>query len=546
MVLSAANAGDFPNQASLHLRDFEAEKFVPVVLSECGNVYTRITWEWQSPVLIPTHTAKTRPLLTGDLAATALHYQRILADNPGDAKGLISMSLIAIASSQFKAAVTMARSATALFPHLISAWITLGQSLKASGQLAEAEHAYTQALRLDGASAFAHTGLGELKLLTGPTSEAILHFRIALRADPASISARVGLGNAFAAIVRYADALAEYDRALALRRNLPEAEFAAGFVLQAMNRPRDAEIRYRRALLRRPDFAAAWINLGCLLREQGRHLHAQAALQNAAELRPDLISAWINLALLAREQQRPAVAEVHLRKAFALNPGQVETHVAWCQFRAAEKDRAGAWRWLHWALNRDPDHAEAVNMHGILLHNEGRFADAVEAFQRAESLGNKPATSNRANSLLDLGLMTEALRTHELAVSRDPSHPGAVSTWLSPNCASEIFNADGRPTRHVGVFAKCIVIQDFSVSPDGVVSRSTAAVFFSTPSKVWATPFNSAVTPPWSLLAAVFPSCRYKPPSNACCIRFRSCVPDTLKSRCSPPSRRRMTSNARS
>ena len=39
-----------------------------------------------------------------------------------------------------------------------------------------------------------------------------------------------------------------------------------------------------------------------------------------------------------------------------------------------EKDLAGAWGWLRWALARDPEHAEAVNMQGILLHGEGRFA----------------------------------------------------------------------------------------------------------------------------------------------------------------------------
>ena len=48
-------------------------------------------------------------------------------------------------------------------------------------------------------------------------------------------------------------------------------------------------------------------------------------------------------------------------------------------------------------------------MHGILLHTEGRFAEAVEAFVRAEALGSRHAASNRGNSLLDLGRMDEAL-----------------------------------------------------------------------------------------------------------------------------------------
>ncbi|MGA3135835.1 MAG: tetratricopeptide repeat protein [Terracidiphilus sp.] len=104
----------------------------------------------------------------------------------------------------------------------------------------------------------------------------------------------------------------------------------------------------------------------------------------------------------------------------------METHVAWCQFRAAEQDLAGAWAWLRWALARDPAHAEAVNMQGILLHSEGRFAEAVEVFERAETLGHRAAASNRGNSLLDMGRMDEAMRAHETAVERDPAHPGAL------------------------------------------------------------------------------------------------------------------------
>ena len=80
---------------------------------------------------------------------------------------------------------------------------------------------------------------------------------------------------------------------------------------------------------------------------------------------------------------------------------------------------------MRWALERNPDFDEAVNLHGILLHLDGRFAEAVETFERAEALGNRAAASNRGNSLLDLGRMEEALVAHQAAVGRDPSSAGA-------------------------------------------------------------------------------------------------------------------------
>jgi tetratricopeptide (TPR) repeat protein len=363
--------------------------------------------------------------LTSRLAEVALGCQRILEENPRQPKALVGICLVALASRQFEAAVKMAKAAVDAAPEMAHAWVALGQSLKAAGRSGEAEHAYNEAICRDGTSTLARMGLGELKIASGRPEEAAKEFELVLKRQLAHVGAHLGLGNASAAIGRNEQALEHYEQAILLRPRLPEAEFAAGFVLARLGRLKQAEARYRRALVLRPDFAAAWVNLGCLLREQGREVYAEAALQRAVELRPDLISGWINLAILERERRRPTEAGAHLRKAFTLNPEQVETLVAWCQFRAAEHDLAGAWGWLRWALQLDPSHDEAVNMHGILLHAEGRLAEAIEVFERAEALGSRSAASNRGNSLLDLGRADEALQAHREAVERDPSHPGA-------------------------------------------------------------------------------------------------------------------------
>ena len=364
--------------------------------------------------------------LTGRLTEVALAFQRELERNPHQPEALVGMSLVALASRQWEDAVKMAEVAVAVAPEMGAAWVALGQALKAAGRGEEAERAYARAICLDGMNPLARMGLGELKLATGRKEEAAREFTLALTRQPSLAAAHLGLGNALAVMGRNEEALERYAQALALRPRLPEAEFAAGFALARLGRLKEAESRYRRALALRPDFAAVWMNLGHLLREQGREAYAEAALLRAVQLRPDLIAGWIELAILERERRRPAEAEAYLRKAFALNPGQVETQVAWCQFRSAEGDRAGAWEWLRWALARNPDHDEAVNMQGILLHNEGRFREAVEAFERAEALGSRAAASNRGNSLLDLGRIDEALRAHEAAVESDPQNPGAL------------------------------------------------------------------------------------------------------------------------
>jgi tetratricopeptide (TPR) repeat protein len=364
--------------------------------------------------------------LTERLTEVALGYQRMLERNPCQPEALVGISLVALASHQPQAAVKMARAAVAMAPTMGVAWVTLGQALKSAGRNEEAEEAYEEAIHLDCMNALARLGLGELMMAMGCPEQALGEFDLALRRQPALVAAHMGLGHALACMGRNAEALERYRQALAFHPRMAEAEFSAAFVLARLGRVKDAEIRYRRALVLRPDFAAAWMNLGCLLRDQGREAYAEAALCRAVELRPDLIPGWINLAVLERQRRHPAEAEAHLRKAFALDPGNVETLLAWCHFRAAEKDLAGAWEWLRWTLDRDPRNAEAVNMRGILLHNENRFAQAVEAFDCAETLGSRAAASNRGNSLMEMGRMEEALRAHEEAVERDPQSPGAA------------------------------------------------------------------------------------------------------------------------
>ncbi len=377
----------------------------------------------------------------GGLTESALRYQRVLAEHPANLQALVGMSLVAQASGQSEAAVEMAAAAVAAVPAALHAWIALGQALAAASRFEDAERAYAHALRIDGTNPLLRLALGELKIASGRAEEATAEFRQALARRPGWAAAHLGLGNALARLRRPAEALASYETAMALAPRSAEAQFAAGYALAQLKRSNEAEARYRRALFLRRDFAAAWLNLGVLLREQGCDVAAQAALERASQLRPQLISAQLNLALLERERGRMAEAEKHLQRALAIDPTNREILIACCQLCAAQRDQAGAWAWLRKAQESDAlcpgdreqaenkadgdAHSETHNMEGILLHQEGRFEEAIVAFDRAERLGHRAATSNRGNSLLELGRMDEALQAQVLAVKLDPESAGS-------------------------------------------------------------------------------------------------------------------------
>lgn len=363
--------------------------------------------------------------LMGRLHEVAHGYQEILSKEPDNPEALLGISLVAMASRQYAPAIRMAARAVQVAPQLGTAWVTLGQAMKCAQRFEDAENAYRQALRLDGMNPLAHTGLGEVMVTRNLPVPAMREYELALQRNPTMLSAHMGYGHALCCLGRYEEAIERYEQALHFKSHLPEAEFAVGYAQARLGNLEEGELRLRRAIRMRPDFAAAWMNLGCLLREQGRDIYAEAALRRALELRPDMVFGWINMALLKRECKRPDEAEKCLRKAFEIDSDHLETQIAWCQQRASENDLAGAWAWLRWALARDPKHPEAVNMHGILLHREARYEEAVVQFSLAEELGHRAAASNRGNSLLDLGRMEEALEAHNLAVIKDPRHPGA-------------------------------------------------------------------------------------------------------------------------
>src|SRR5579863_2303035 len=101
------------------------------------------------------------------LREVALCYQRALERNPQQPEALVGMSLVALSSRQTEAAVRMAAAGVAAAPEMGTAWVVLGQALKASDRMDEAEQAYAEAIRLDGMDVLARIGLGELKIATG-------------------------------------------------------------------------------------------------------------------------------------------------------------------------------------------------------------------------------------------------------------------------------------------------------------------------------------------------------------------------------------------
>ncbi len=79
------------------------------------------------------------------------------------------------------------------------------------------------------------------------------------------------------------------------------------------------------------------------------------------------------------------------------------------------------------ALDAHPRHALAWGNLGACFYSLGRYADACDAFSRAQALGetSAPLLDNWGNALARQGKLSEAYKKHAKALELDPALPGA-------------------------------------------------------------------------------------------------------------------------
>jgi Flp pilus assembly protein TadD len=166
-----------------------------------------------------------------------------------------------------------------------NAW---GDAMAQQKRFADAESHYATALRIDPEYATAHFNLGKLLAEEGRLSEAIGHYLIALRLQPGQPDIYLYMGSTYARGGDFTNALSCYQKALALDPENADILYSMGLAYAMQGNIEECITWLNRALAERPEFAEAHYNLGVALARTGRMEEGIRHFDEALRINPGL------------------------------------------------------------------------------------------------------------------------------------------------------------------------------------------------------------------------------------------------------------------
>jgi predicted TPR repeat methyltransferase len=238
-----------------------------------------------------------------------------------------------------------------LDPRLGRAHYGLGVALEELGRLPEAELAYREALRLDGAHGSAHRRRGEVLRRLGRLEEARSCLEAALRLDPARNQSRIALAN----------------------------------ILTDLGEPQAAAACYREAIAQSPDGQGQSLHmgLGMALWKAGDAVGALEAFEHAAVASPGAAEAHYNLGSARLELGQFGAAIQSAREALRLRPGLAEALLLWAAGLAATGAIEAALELLRGASEPEVPTSKRAMIVASRLMNSRLFEPARQCLEKA-------------------------------------------------------------------------------------------------------------------------------------------------------------------
>ncbi|PWC61802.1 hypothetical protein TSH7_16285, partial [Azospirillum sp. TSH7] len=328
---------------------------------------------------------------SGQLAAAARIYRRILEIAPDQPDALHLLGLVARRAGQGETALRLMVRALRIDPAMAETRLNLGNLLRDQGHAAGAAAAYRRAIALRPDFTAAYETLGGLQRGLARLADAEHACRRAVKLAPAGAEGHAGLANVLQERDALPDAVAAYARALALAPAHMATCNNLGIALRGLDKTGSgaAAAWHRRAVALDPYFAAGHSSLGLALQEQGRLEEAPHAHARAVAVDPGFAGAYANHSNARLNQNRLSEAIAGFRRAVAIDPANPDARRNLGMALLVAGRFEEGWREYEWRLRcKDaPTHAampkprwmgEPLEGRRILLHGEQGLGDALQ------------------------------------------------------------------------------------------------------------------------------------------------------------------------
>ena len=287
-------------------------------------------------------------------------------------------------------------------PRSARAHATLGELLRRSGRLDEAEREFQTALSIEPGDSRALVGIGALQANRGEWSQAEQTLIGAIRNDPALAHAYLQLGHVYQHLARWDAAEQALKAAEALDRNSPEVRLNLALVYLAQEKIADAEPRVLKALELSPQSSGAHLAMGRILLSRGRTDEAMAYFRTAADLGGGNAYAYNNLGALLMQRGQVAQAIEAFRSAVRIKPDLKEPWDNLVRAYARLGRLPDAERLIRDALRTRPTDAELHYQLGVVYRAQGQPQRALAELQ--EALRLNPGLADARRALAQLGV----------------------------------------------------------------------------------------------------------------------------------------------
>jgi tetratricopeptide (TPR) repeat protein len=227
--------------------------------------------------------------------------------------------------------------------------------------------------------------------------------------DPKNPASHVALGLLYWDRNDYPKALAAFQHAVKVGPESAEAHNWLGVALSEKADLPGAIAALRKAVALDPTFGRAYTNLGAALAKSGDVAAAIDVFKQALTLEPNSLGARMNLGLALREQGDLDAALDHLRHVVSVDPANARMHYELGQTRRQTGDLAGAIASFERALELEPEMREGYYALGVSLKQQ-RAALSKPAPLESEALTRAREMATRGDFAAARAQLIDALR----------------------------------------------------------------------------------------------------------------------------------------